>query len=164
MWIIFSGALHNFNMYALNGFVPALIKRYHNLSDRNAGLVAGVILGAVGVVGLLCGGWVADRVQRARPNGRLLVAAIAMLLSAPCIYIGVTRPPGNVASFMGWGRNRRHVDVRLLCRRVRGHSGRRGTRPARDGNGAFFFVMYILGGAFGSYVLAHSVTGSLSER
>src|SRR5580698_7003274 len=31
LWIIASGALHNFNMYALNGFVPALAKRYYNL-------------------------------------------------------------------------------------------------------------------------------------
>jgi len=158
VWIIFSGALHNFNMYALNGFVPALIKRYHNLSDRNAGFVAGVILGAVGVVGLLCGGWVADRVQRARPNGRLLVAAIAMLLSAPCIYIGVTRPPGDVASFMGWvgtGVMLMYVYYAGVYAAIQDvvEPGLRGTAMA-----LYFFVMYILGGAFGSYVL-----GALSD-
>ena len=63
-----SGALHNFNMYAFNGFVPALIIRYYGLATATPGLLAGVILGAVGVVGLLCGGWVADRVQRTVPT------------------------------------------------------------------------------------------------
>jgi MFS family permease len=153
VWIILSGALHNFNMYALNGFTPALIVRYHKLTDGSAGLVAGIILGAVGVVGLLCGGWVADRVQRTRPNGRLLVAAVAMLVSTPCLVMGVTRPAGDVASFMAW------VGVGVMLMYVYYASvyaaiqdvvepGLRGTAMA-----LYFFVMYVLGGAFGTYVL-----------
>jgi MFS family permease len=153
VWIVLSGALHNFNMYALNGFVPALIIRYHKLSNSNAGLVAGITLGAVGVVGLLCGGWVADRVQRARPNGRLLVAAVAMLLSAPCIYMGVAQPPGDVASFMAWvgaGVMLMYVYYAGVYAAIQDvvEPGLRGTAMA-----LYFFVMYVLGGAFGTYVL-----------
>ncbi len=153
VWIILSGALHNFNMYALNGFVPALAKRYYKLTDQNAGLVAGVILGAVGVIGLLCGGWVADRVQKVRSNGRLLVASAAMLLSAPCLYVGVSRPPDQVWSFMLWV----GVGVMLMYVYYAGvyaaiqdviEPGLRGTAMA-----LYFFVMYVLGGAFGTYVL-----------
>jgi MFS family permease len=153
MWIIISGALHNFNMYALNAFVPALARRYYVLTESNAGLVAGVILGAVGIVGLLGGGWVADRVQRVRPNGRLLVAATAMLLSAPCLYFGVSQPPEQVWSFMAWV----GVGVMLMYVYYAGvyaaiqdvvEPGLRGTAMA-----LYFFVMYVLGGAFGTYVL-----------
>jgi MFS family permease len=153
LWIIASGALHNFNMYALNGFVPALARRYYKLTDQNAGLVAGVILGAVGVVGLLGGGWIADRFQRVRANGRLTVAAAAMLVSAPCLYFGVSQPPENVWSFMGWV----GVGVMLMYVYYAGvyaaiqdvvEPGLRATAMA-----LYFFVMYVLGGAFGTYVL-----------
>jgi MFS family permease len=159
LWIIASGALHNFNMYALNGFVPALAKRYYNLSDQKAGLVAGVILGAVGVIGLLGGGWIADRFQRVRANGRLTVAAAAMLISAPCLYFGVSQPPDKVWQFMGWV----GVGVMLMYVYYAGvyaaiqdviEPGLRATAMA-----LYFFVMYVLGGAFGTYVL-----GRMSDR
>lgn len=153
VWIILSGALHNFNMYALNGFVPALLKRYHGLSSRDAGLVAGVALGAVGIAGLLGGGWIADRVQRNRPNGRLLVTAAAMLLSAPCLYFGVAQPGGNVIGFMVWvgaGVMLMYVYYAGVYAAIQDvvEPGLRGTAMA-----LYFFVMYVLGGAFGSYVL-----------
>ena len=159
LWIIASGALHNFNMYALNGFVPALAKRYYNLTDQNAGLVAGVILGAVGVIGLLGGGWIADRLQRVRANGRLTVAAAAMFISAPCLYFGVSQPPDRVWQFMGWV----GVGVMLMYVYYAGvyaaiqdvvEPGLRATAMA-----LYFFVMYVLGGAFGTYVL-----GRMSDR
>jgi MFS family permease len=153
VWIVLSGALHNFNMYALNGFVPALIGRYYGLTNKNAGLVAGVILGAVGIVGLLGGGWVADRAQRLRRNGRLFVAGAAMLLSAPCLFIGVSQPPGHMQSFMAWV----GLGVMLMYVYYAGvyaaiqdvvEPSLRGTAMA-----LYFFVMYVLGGAFGTYVL-----------
>jgi MFS family permease len=159
LWIIASGALHNFNMYALNGFVPALAKRYYSLTDQKAGLVAGVILGAVGVIGLLGGGWIADRFQRVRTNGRLTVAAAAMFISAPCLYFGVSQPPDKVWQFMSWV----GVGVMLMYVYYAGvyaaiqdvvEPGLRATAMA-----LYFFVMYVLGGAFGTYVL-----GRMSDR
>ena len=41
VWIIVSGALHNFNMYALATFVPALLTRHHGLSVRAGGRALG---------------------------------------------------------------------------------------------------------------------------
>jgi MFS family permease len=152
-WIIISGALHNFNMYALNGFVPALIARYHSLKAANAGLVAGIILGAVGVIGLLAGGWIADRVQRVRPNGRLIVAATAMLLSAPCLWVGLNQPPGAVAGFMacvGLGVMLMYVYYAGVYAAIQDviEPGLRATAMA-----LYFFAMYVLGGSFGTYVM-----------
>ena len=39
-WIILSGALHNFNMYALGAFLAPFLIRYHGVSLARAGLVA----------------------------------------------------------------------------------------------------------------------------
>ena len=67
-WIIVSGALHNFNMYALATFVPALLSRHHGLSVREAGALSGLMFGVFGGVGLMAGGWIGDRAA-ARKEG-----------------------------------------------------------------------------------------------
>jgi hypothetical protein len=43
--LIASGALHNFNMYALGSFLAPLLMRYHGATLRQAGLMAMVIYG-----------------------------------------------------------------------------------------------------------------------
>ena len=54
--------------------MPSFLGRYHGMDLRQANIMA-FVLGAVGVAGLLGGGWAADRVSRVRPNGRMLLAA-----------------------------------------------------------------------------------------
>jgi len=69
-WLIISGALFNFNMYTISTFLPALLSRYHGLNLKEANAVAAIVLGAVGIPGLLLGGWGADYALRDRSNGR----------------------------------------------------------------------------------------------
>ena len=158
MWIIVSGALHNFNMYAINSFLPAMIELRHHLDHSKAGLIAGIVLGAVGVVGMLGGGWLADLAQHSRSNGRLLVATAAMFLSAPLIYLGLNQPPGSIASFMiftGAGVMFVYVYYASVYAAIQDviEPGLRGTAMA-----LYFFAMYLVGGAFGP-----SVMGKLSD-
>src|SRR5262249_30903165 len=80
-WIILAGALHNFNAYAVNAYMPLYLVRYYGMSLKQAGTVAAVVLGAVGVLGLLVGGYLADWVRKRRANGRMLVAALSLLIS-----------------------------------------------------------------------------------
>src|SRR5437762_2439509 len=61
LWIIVSGALHNFNMYALGAFVSPFIIRFHKMSPLTAGWVAAAVYGFSGIVGLTLGGALADR-------------------------------------------------------------------------------------------------------
>src|ERR1700677_2141277 len=77
-WIIASGVLHNFNMYTIGAFQAPLLQRYHEMSLRNASLVSSVSAGLIGAVGLLVGGYLADKMSAKRRNGRLLLAAWAM--------------------------------------------------------------------------------------
>ena len=74
-WIIASGALVNFNMYALGAFLPSFLSRVHGLSLRESGIATGIIYGIGGVCGgVLAGRW-GDRIVKTRPNGRLQLAA-----------------------------------------------------------------------------------------
>jgi MFS family permease len=99
LWIIASGAVHNFNMYAISTFLPAFLTRYHAASIRNAGLISGILIGAVGGAGTLLGGWMGDAAVRRRPDGRLLVAGAAILASVPAGILALSQAPGSVARF-----------------------------------------------------------------
>jgi predicted MFS family arabinose efflux permease len=105
-WIILSGALHNFNMYALGSFLGSFLIRYHGVTLSEAGLIAMLVYGLSGTVGLLGGGVAADALYKRRTDGRLLVATLSIAICAPFMYLSLTRPPGDVAGFallMGTG-------------------------------------------------------------
>ncbi len=99
-WIILSGIFHNFNMYAINAFQTPFLQRFHEMSLREASNVSAVSVGAVGAIGLLAGGWLADRLSVKRRNGRLLLSACSMAIAAPSIYLALNQPKGSTAAFM----------------------------------------------------------------
>ena len=94
-WIILSGALHNFNMYALGTFLASFLKRYHGVSVGTAGAVSGLVYG-VGAVGLFAAGWLGDRAFRRRVSGRLHVAWVGLAVAIPCLLFGLAAPPGRL--------------------------------------------------------------------
>ena len=99
-WIILSGIFHNFNMYAINSFNSPLLSRFHGMSVRDAGAVSSVAVGIVGAIGLLAGGWLADRMSAKRRNGRLVLSACSMAIAAPCIFLAVNQPRGAVSTYV----------------------------------------------------------------
>jgi predicted MFS family arabinose efflux permease len=99
-WIILSGIFHNFNMYAINAFQTPFLQRFHEMSLREASNVSAISVGAVGAIGLLFGGWAADRWSTRRRDGRLLVAACSMAIAAPCIFFALNQPKGDIAAYM----------------------------------------------------------------
>lgn len=158
-WLILSGALMNFNMYAIATFLPAFLSRYHALNLKQANAITAVVFGLVGIPGLLVGGWVADYARRRQPSGRLLVGSISTLVAGPCIYLALGRPPGDLLTFsllMGVGCMFAYVyyasvyaaiqDVVPPCLRA--------TAMA-----IYFLAMYLLGGSFGPVL-----TGKLSDH
>lgn len=158
-WIILSGALHNFNAYAVNAFLPAFLGRYHGMDLRQANTIAAVVLGAVGVAGLLGGGWAADRLRSSRANGRMLLAAVSLFVSTPLVYMALDRPRGDLVGFMllmGFGWMLIYVYYATVYAAIQDvvEPGLRATAMA-----LYFFAMYVLGGSFGT-----SILGMLSDH
>ena len=158
-WIILSGALHNFNAYAVNAFLPAFLGRYHGMDLRQANTIAAIVLGAVGVVGLLGGGWAADKFRQTRANGRMLLATVAMFVSTPLVYLALDRPKGDLVGFMllmGIGWMLIYVYYATVYAAIQDvvEPGLRATAMA-----LYFFAMYVLGGSFGT-----SILGMLSDH
>jgi predicted MFS family arabinose efflux permease len=79
------------------GWLPTFYKEHFNLSQSTAGLYATGYIHTVGLAGVLAGGWLADQWSRTNPRARLLVPALGMLVSAPCVFLGSTTPDLTIA-------------------------------------------------------------------
>ena len=55
-WIIASGALHNFNMYIIGGFLTIFMMCYHGRTVAQAGQTVMLVYGLAGVPGTVSGG------------------------------------------------------------------------------------------------------------
>ena len=59
-----------------------MLQRYFLMPLEQAAMATGVIVGLTGLVGLTLGGWVADKVHQRWQTGRLLFAALSMLIAS----------------------------------------------------------------------------------
>jgi MFS family permease len=100
-WIIASGALHNFNMYALGTFLASFLKRYHAVSVEVAGQLSGLVYG-FGALGIFAAGWLGDRAFRRGVSGRLHVAWVGLAAAVPCLLLALDAPAGDVGRCAVW--------------------------------------------------------------
>ena len=150
-WLIISGALHNFNMYAIGSFITPFLMRYHGVDIRTANFVSMVVYGLFGAPGLILGGVVGDAVMRRRANGRLLVGALAILGSVPFIFLALERTGGDILGFMilmGAGCALMYGYYSTVYSTIQDviEPSLRGTAMA-----LYFFAMYVLGASLGPY-------------
>jgi MFS family permease len=100
-WIIASGALHNFNMYALGTFLASFLKRYHQVSVERAGQISGLVYG-FGALGIFAAGWLGDRAFRRGASGRLHVAWVGLAAAVPCLLLALDAPAGEWQQCAVW--------------------------------------------------------------
>jgi MFS family permease len=154
-WLILSGALHNFNMYAIGSFLSPFLIRFHFAgadiaeATREAGFISMFVNGLAGVPGLLLGGFIGDAIMRRRANGRLLVGAIAILVSAPLHYLALGRASGDAMGFavlMGIGVASMYAYYSTVYSTIQDV-----IEPSLRGSGMalYFFAMYVLGASLG---------------
>ncbi|HEY3025241.1 MAG TPA: MFS transporter [Pyrinomonadaceae bacterium] len=150
-WLIISGALHNFNMYAIGAFITPFLMRYHGADIRNANFVSMLVYGLFGVPGLILGGVVGDSVMKRQANGRLLVGALAILGSVPFVFFALGRARGEILEFMilmGVGCALMYPYYSTVYSTIHDviEPSLRGTAMA-----LYFFAMYVLGASLGPY-------------
>ena len=148
-WIIMSGIFHNFNMYAINSFNSPFLQRFHGMSLLNASFISSISVGAVGAIGLLVGGWLADKMSAKRRNGRLVLSSAAMAIAAPCIFMAINQPKGSITAyimFMSAGTITMFVYYATVYAAIQDviEPRLRGTAVA-----IYFCFMYILGASMG---------------
>jgi MFS family permease len=158
IWIILSGALHNFNMYSLSGFITPYLMRHHALDIAGANYVAMIVYGLLGAPGLLLGGVIGDWAKRKRPDGALLIAAFAILISIPFFFFSIGVPAGEYIKFsalIGTSCALMYFYYSIVYATIADV-----TEPASRGTAmaVYFLAMYLLGASLGPYVL-----GSVSD-
>ena len=89
---IFSQTLLYFVLASNAFWLPIFLNRRFNLSVSKAGLLAGAVLVAGGLIGTLAGGWIADRLALKNPAANLEVGAAGFLLGAVFITIALVAP------------------------------------------------------------------------
>jgi MFS family permease len=148
-WLIASGALHNFNMYAIAQFLSPFLIRFHHVSIRQAGLLSTLIYGLSGIGGLMVGGLAADAAYHRRVDGRLLVGGTAIAIAAPLMFLALGRGSGDVLGFavlMGAGCGIMYVYYSCVYSTIQDiiEPSLRGTAMA-----LYFCAMYVLGASLG---------------
>ena len=158
LWIIASGAIHNFNAYAIAAFITPYLMRYHGLDIQQANFISTIVYGVMGGAGLLIGGVIGDAVMKRRKDGRMLVGAGAIFLSIPLVYFALEMPKGSTTAFlilMGTASALMYFYYSTVYSTIQDV-----TEPASRGTAmaVYFLAMYLLGASIGPYV-----TGLLSD-
>jgi MFS family permease len=156
-WVVVSGALLNFNLYALSYFLPAFLVRYHGWSVAESGLWTGIGLGTAGLAGGLGMAAFGDRWSGGR---RLHASAVLTLAAAPFCLAGILLSPGVTSSAVaaalivaGYGLLNTYYALAYAAIQDLVAPHRRATAMS-----LYFLAMYVCGGAFGPML-----TGRLSD-
>lgn len=155
-WIIVAGIAANFASYATNTFMVPLMQRYFGLALEPAAIATGIIVGITGLVGLLVGGWLADKAHQRSERGRLLLGAFCLALSAILTWYALTQYDDfSVTPFIGvfaLGWLLQYFYYICLYPAIQDvvQPRLRATAVA-----VFFAALYLLGGAFGPMVMGY---------
>jgi MFS family permease len=155
-WIIASGALLNFNMYAIGTFLPAFLSRIHGLTLARSGIATGIVFAVGGVTGGLLAGRLGDRVIHKRENGRLLLAAAISSLGAPAAFLGISAENTYAAiALIAFAYGTLNAYYGLVYSAIQDI-----VAPAMRGSAmaVYFLAMYLCGASFGPLL-----TGKLSD-
>lgn len=152
-WLILSGALHNFCLYALSSFMTPYLMRYHGLEIRDASLIAMFVNGIFTLPGLLAGGLIGDKIKAKKENGGLVVVAAATMLAIPLFLTAVMAEQGSTSLFfwtMGGAFALMYFYYSITYAAIADI-----TPPENRGAAMslYFLAMYVLGGALGPYGL-----------
>lgn len=152
-WLIASGAIHNFNLYAMSAFMTPYLMRFHGLDIRDANFISMIIYGVLSLPGLLLSGVIGDAAKKRSPNGALLVASAAILISIPFFFFALGVSAGNVYPFlflMGTSVAFLYFYYSIVYSTIQNVTEPRSRGTAMS---IYFMAMYLLGGSFGPYIV-----------
>lgn len=85
--------------YGAAAWMPSVFIRDHGWSVARAGVFQGIVAGAGGAIGIVGGGWLADRMERrGMRDAYLRVAATTAVILLPCGTVYLVMPTGSLAA------------------------------------------------------------------
>ncbi|MEQ8404202.1 MAG: MFS transporter [Oceanicaulis sp.] len=92
-------AATSFTGYALYQWTPSFLQRAQGLELVEVGRFLSPIF-ALGVIGALAGGWLADRIGRTRPAAYALVPAATLIIAAPFFFAAILVRDGTLSLWL----------------------------------------------------------------
>ena len=162
-WIVLSGILVNFNLYAIGTFLPAFFGRIHHMNVGRAGVMTGIVYLTGGLVGATIGGTWGDSMIGRSASARLRTAAVGALCAAPLAWFGIRQGWGMLALALpllaaAYGALNMYYGLVYACMQDIVGPALRGTAMA-----IYFLVMYLGGASFGP-LLTGKVSDALARR
>ncbi|TKT86985.1 MFS transporter [Dyadobacter frigoris] len=98
------------------GWLPTYYKEHFNLSQTIAGMYATGYFHTASLLGVLTGGYLADRWSRSFPRARIMVPVIGLIVAAPGIFIASSTTILGVAvvCFMIYAFTRTFLDANMM--------------------------------------------------
>lgn len=87
LWLYAGTVGHSTALFGFSLWVPTFLSRVHDMSLSSIGTSVGLVSGMGGMAGAAAGGWVADRLGRARPVLGLAGPALASMLALPAALV-----------------------------------------------------------------------------
>jgi len=102
--------------WLLAGWLPTYYQEQFNLSQSDAGIFATGYFHAASFVGVLAGGYLADRWSRKNKRARILLPAIGLLVAAPAVFLASSTSMLYLAvfCFMIYAFNRAFTDANMM--------------------------------------------------
>ncbi|MFA6570923.1 MAG: MFS transporter [Bacteroidota bacterium] len=102
--------------WMIMAWLPTYYQEKFDLSQSLAGFYATVYLYPASIVGLLLGGFWADRWSNRNPYARILVPIIGLSIAAPCVFLAgnIIVLPIVIIFFMVYGLTKMFVDTNLM--------------------------------------------------
>lgn len=102
--------------WLIMAWLPTFYQEQFHLTQSKAGFYATAYLYPVAIVGLLLGGFIADRWSRTNKYARILVPVIGLCVAAPAVFIGSNTTVLQLAivAFLVYGLARNFVDTNLM--------------------------------------------------
>jgi predicted MFS family arabinose efflux permease len=82
-------ALYTFAVGGLQVWIPTFLNRVRGVPLESAGVVFGAIVAFNGIVAVLIGGWLGDRMLKRHPGAYYTLSGIAMFAAVPFMVLGV---------------------------------------------------------------------------
>lgn len=102
--------------WAVVGWMPTYLTEQFKLSQGAGGLSATAYNQGAQIVGVLFGGYLADRWSRTQPNAPVLVPLIGVIIAGPAILLaaGATVLPLALAGLVGFGLTKAFADANMM--------------------------------------------------
>jgi len=86
---VFGMAAYTFAIGGLLIWIPNYLFSTRGFPQKESGAILGLVTFASAIVGMMSGGWLADRLAKAKPGALFVVPGVAMILSIPFVILAL---------------------------------------------------------------------------